>query len=114
MAASKEGYDPDAYYYDDDDDGGWDDGVSNPRSSHRGDMPYVGGPPLPLPFYPPPSYYHPYPYDARNIAPSQRVCDTVYSTSFYVPPHSGPAEASSTTRDVQVLHASTHAYMETI
>ena len=66
--AASAGYDPNTYYYDDDD-GEWDDGVSNPRSSHRGDMLYDGGPL----FYPPPNYYHPYPYGARNIAPFQQV-----------------------------------------
>ncbi len=35
------------------------------------------------------------------------VCDTVYTSSFYVPTQSGPAEASSTTRDVQV-----HVYVD--
>ena len=34
------------------------------------------------PFYPPHGYY---PYGAGPFAPSQRVCDTVYSTSFYAP-----------------------------
>ena len=85
-----------------DDEGEWDDKeMSYPRSSHRGDM-YDGCPPPP----PPPFYPALDPYGARSVAPfapSQRLCDTIYSASFYVPTHGSIEASSSTTHDVQVL-----------
>ena len=106
--AGKESYyfaNPDEY----DDEGEWNDEEMSyyPRSSHRGDMYDGGSPLLPPPFYPTPSYYPSY-YpngagSATRFAPSQRLCDTVYSASFYVPPHvRRPNKASSSTHDVQV------------
>ena len=50
------------------------------------------------PFYPPHGYY---PYGTGPFAP-QRVCDTVYSTSFYAPTPDMRYQSEPPTHDVQV------------